>query len=192
MCLILLLTGSPAGTQLRVLLDGLIVAAAIFGAAWVTWLETVCAAQPHDLMSVAMSLVYPVVDIALITVAASDTAFAYLTATDGFGDHHVIAIGWAWGFALGSAALSAVRDSSADTGPQATTVSRWLPDVPVLLSAVPRTPVLIAGLAGVRGRGGDRRGGGDPAVRDPRGESPVACRGRRGDAHPGRRLRDAR
>ncbi len=174
-CLILLLTASPAGTQLRVLLDGLIVAAAIFGAAWVTWLQTVYAAQPHHVVSVAMSLVYPVIDIALITVAAllclratasrraqlamtagliaiaaSDTAFAYLTATHGYDGHHEIAIGWAWGFALlGSAALSAARGSSVETGSQATSVSVWLPYVPVLLSAVLCTPVLIAGLGPV-------------------------------------------
>lgn len=176
LCLIVLLTASPSGTQLRVLLDGLIVAAAIFGAAWVTWLQTVYAAQPHDVVTVAMSLVYPVVDIALITVAAlmclrasasrrpplalmtvgllaiaaSDTAFAYLTATNGYNDHHEIAIGWAWGFALlGAGALSAARGSSAQAGRPATAVSKWLPYVPVLLSAVLCTPVLIAGLGPV-------------------------------------------
>ncbi|KRE31775.1 hypothetical protein ASG82_02055 [Mycobacterium sp. Soil538] len=176
MCLILLLTVLPAGTQLRVLLDGLIVAAAIFGAAWVTWLQTVYAAQDHDVVSVAFALVYPVVDIALITVAAltclraaasrrpylalmtaglvaiaaSDTAFGYLTATDGYNDHHEIAIGWAWGFSLlGFAAVSAARESSAEAGPQTTTVSRWLPYVPVLLSGVLCTPVLIARLGPV-------------------------------------------
>lgn len=176
MCLILMLTAAPTGTQLRVLLDGLIVAAAIFGAAWVTWLQTVYAAQGGDVVSVAMSLVYPVVDIALITVAAlmclraapsrrahlalmtaglvaiaaSDTAFAYLTATDGYTDHHEIAIGWAWGLVLlGVAALSATRGTSADAASRTTAVSRWLPYVPVLLSAVLCTPVLIAGLGPV-------------------------------------------
>lgn len=175
-CLVLLLTGRPAGTQLRVLLDGLIVAAAIFGAAWVTWLQTVYAAQSRDVVSVAAALVYPVVDIALITVAAlmwlraaasrrpslalmtaglvaiaaSDTAFTYLTATDGYNGHHEIAIGWAWGFCfVGCAALSAAREWSVPAVPETTAVSRWLPYVPVLLSAVLCTPVLIAGLGPV-------------------------------------------
>jgi EAL domain-containing protein (putative c-di-GMP-specific phosphodiesterase class I) len=86
----------------------------------------------------------------LVAIAASDTAFAYLTATDGYSDHHEIAVGWAWGLVLlGVAALSATRDRSVDAASRTAAVSRWLPYVPVLLSAVLCTPVLIAGLGPV-------------------------------------------
>ena len=174
--LIVMLTASAPGTQLRVLLDSLIVSAAIFGASWMTLLHTVYAVRAESVVSVAASLAYPVVDIALITIASlmllrapaerrpqlglltaglasiaiSDTAFAYHTATDGYHEHHVIALGWAWGFlAIALAALAARRTSrsaSEEAASSSPPVSGWLPYVPVLLSVVLCTPMLIAGL----------------------------------------------
>lgn len=176
LCLIVLLTAAPPGTQLRVVIDGLIVAAAIFGAAWVIWLRTVYTAQQSDVLSVAVALAYPVTDIALVTIAGlmlmrtprlrqaqmalltagligvafSDVAFAYLTATGTYDNQHHLSVGWATGFLLiAVAALRARRTGSDVPSAQPPAVSGWLPYVPVLLSAVLCTPVLIAGLGPV-------------------------------------------
>ncbi|MEH3141198.1 MAG: EAL domain-containing protein [Mycobacterium kyogaense] len=176
LCLIVLLTAAPPGTQLRVVIDGVIVAAAIFGAAWVIWLQTVYTAQQSDVLAVAVALVYPVTDIALVTIAGlmllrtpharrpqmalltvgligvsfSDVAFAYLTATATYANQHHLSVGWATGFLLiAGAAVRAAQTGSVDAGAQPPAVSGWLPYVPVLLSAVLCTPVLIAGLGPV-------------------------------------------
>ena len=176
LCLGFLLTAYPPATQLRVLLDGVIVGAALFAAVWVTLLEPVYAARSSDLLSLTVSLAYPVVDIALITVAmllllrapaekrfklamftgglvliaASATAFAYRTAVDGFYDSHFIAVGWAWGFVcIGLGAPCMPRPQPDDPHAVAQVPSRtsvWLPYVPVLASAAVCTPVLISGL----------------------------------------------
>lgn len=179
LCLALLLSVHPLGIQLRIALDGLIVGAAIFCAVWVTLLASVYTAQSASPSTVALVLSYPLVDIALLTMATlllsrapaakrpmlaaltaglvlmtlSDTAFAYLTSIEGYDDHHAIAIGWAWGFlCLGVAALVAPRTAfEADRAP-APPVSRaavWVPYVPVVVSAVICTPVLIGGLGPV-------------------------------------------
>lgn len=178
LCLGLLLLAHPAEVQLRLALDGLIVAAALFGAAWVTLLDPVYAARTSSPVTTAVALAYPTVDIALVTMAAlmlvrapvatrpvlaaltaglvlitvSDTAFAYLAAVGGLDGHHVIAIGWAWGFlCLGVAALVA-RSAGATSGPSAQNPSRaalWLPYVPVVVSAAICTPVLMGELGPV-------------------------------------------
>ncbi len=176
LCLIVKLTASPTSAQLRVLIDGVIVAAAIFGAAWVTWLQTVYAARNSDVLSVTVALAYPVIDIALVTTAGlmllrtpaarrapmalltagliaigvSDVAFAYLTATDTYDEQHYLSTGWATGFLLIAAAALGARCAGPEApDAQPAAVSGWLPYVPVLLSAVLCTPVLIAGMGPV-------------------------------------------
>ncbi|OAN39833.1 hypothetical protein A4X20_15835 [Mycolicibacterium iranicum] len=178
LCLWLLLSAHPLGIQLRIVLDGLIVGAAIFCAVWATLLNPAYTAQSAS-MSEALALSYPIVDIALVTMAIlllsrapatkrpmlvaltvglllitlSDTAFAYLTSAGGYDGHHAIAIGWAWGFlSLGVAALVAPRSAFEANRGAAPTVSRtavWLPYVPVVISAAICTPVLIVGLGPV-------------------------------------------
>ncbi|MHA0286863.1 putative bifunctional diguanylate cyclase/phosphodiesterase [Mycobacterium sp. C3-094] len=176
LCLIAMLTAAPPSAQLRVVIDGVIVAAAIFGAVWVIWLGTVYAAQRNDVPAVAVALSYPVTDIALVTIAGvmllrapavrrgqmalltaglvgisfSDVAFAYLTATDSYSGQHHLSSGWATGFLLiAAAALRARQVGSEGSSAQPPAVSGWLPYVPVLLSAVLCTPVLIAGMGPV-------------------------------------------
>lgn len=186
LCLGLLLRAHPPRVQLRLAVDGLIAGAALFGAAWVMFLDQVYAARAASPLAMTMAMVYPMVDIALITMAAlllvrapvatrpplaaltgglvlitlSDGAFAYLTAADGFPGSQVIAVGWAWGFlCLGIAALvtrsSRAATRTADRGsPRAaeqpsSRAAMWLPYVPVALSAVICTPVLIGGLGPV-------------------------------------------
>ena len=176
LCLIVMLAATPPGTQLRVVIDGVIVAAAIFGAVWVIWLGAVYAARGSDVLSVTMALVYPVTDIALVTIAGlmlsrssavrrgqmalltaglsgiafSDVAFAYLTATGTYDGQHHLAAGWATGFLLiAAAAVRARQTGSEGADAPSAPVSGWLPYVPVLLSAVLCTPVLIAGMGPV-------------------------------------------
>ncbi|TRW84832.1 EAL domain-containing protein [Mycolicibacterium sp. 018/SC-01/001] len=176
MCLIVQLTAAPPTTQLRVVIDGLIVAAAIFAAVWVIWLRTVYVARHSDVLSVAVNLVYPVTDIALVTVAGlmvlrapgarrdqlsllfaglvgvgvSDVAFAYISATDSYRGNRTLAVGWAMGFLLiAAAAVQAKRVGAQGAGAQSPAVSGWLPYVPVLLSAVLCTPVLVDGMGPV-------------------------------------------
>ncbi|MFB1299059.1 putative bifunctional diguanylate cyclase/phosphodiesterase [Mycobacterium sp. pW049] len=178
LCLVLLLSAHPPGIQVRIALDGLIVGAAVFCPVWVTFLAPVYEARSASSSAVAMALTYPVVDIALITMATlllsrapaakrpmlaaltvglvlimlSDTAFAYLTAVDGYDAHHAIAIGWAWGFlCLGVSALVAPRSAFQRNRAEApmSRAAVWLPYVPVIASAAICTPVLIAGLGPV-------------------------------------------
>lgn len=179
LCLGFLLLAHPPRVQLRLALDGVIVGAALFGAAWVTLLGPVYAAKGDFPVGVELALAYPMVDIALVSMASlmlvrasvdkrpslaaltaglvlillSDLAFAYLTAVDGYEAHHVIAIGWAWGFlCLGIAALLApqsLRESGNQPAPSSPRAAVWLPYVPVVVSAVVCTPVLIGGLGPV-------------------------------------------
>ncbi|MGE2836742.1 putative bifunctional diguanylate cyclase/phosphodiesterase [Mycobacterium sp. SMC-4] len=178
-CLVFMLSTAPQTTQVRLLLDGVIVGAALFGLAWVTVLQTVHDVRSGDPAVLAMALSYPIVDIALITVAvlmlvrapaggrrhlgwlaagltliaSSDTAYVYLTAVDTDRHYHVIAIGWAWGFlCIGKAALVTATSSGEDTVDVSSIppgLSVWLPYLPVALSAVLCTPVLVDGLGPV-------------------------------------------
>lgn len=177
-CLVFLLSASPPRVQVRLLLDGVIVGAALFGLVWVTVLQTVHSLRAERSADLAMAVAYPVVDIALITVAVlmlarapavqrrrlgwltagltliavSDTAYVYLTAVDTENHYHVIAIGWAWGFlCIGQAALQSLvpEVDSADTYPVPSRFSMWLPYLPVVLSVVLCTPLLIDGIGPV-------------------------------------------
>ena len=179
LCLVFLLTAHSPGAQLRLVLDGLIVAAALFVLSWVAVLDTVYRARSADPMSTVLSLVYPVGDIALIAIAVlllvrapapkrpelslltgglaliavSDTAFAYFAATGDLVGRHEGAVGWALGFVgIGLAALfipSADRPCNDDSGRVPSRAAMWLPYAPVLASAVLCTPVLIDGLGPV-------------------------------------------
>ncbi|BBX17226.1 GGDEF-domain containing protein [Mycolicibacterium duvalii] len=178
LCLVFLLSTTPPQTQVRMLLDGVIIGAALFGLAWVTVLQTVHSVRAGNPAAVAMALSYPIVDIALITVAVlmlvrapaggrahlawlaggltlialSDTSYAYLTAVDD--QHfHVIAIGWAWGFVcIGLAALVTCRPAVGGVTRASSVPPRlsvWLPYLPVVLSALLCTPMLVDGLGPV-------------------------------------------
>lgn len=176
LCLVLLLTAHARGARLRLLLDGLIVAAALFVLSWVAVLDEVYQARTADRVSTALSLVYPVGDILLIAlavlllvrapapnrpelslltgglalIAASDSAFAYFAAAGDLDGHQQGAVGWALGFAgIGLAALfipGADQPRGDATDRVPSRVSVWLPYIPVLASTVLCTPMLIDGL----------------------------------------------
>ena len=132
-CLVFLLTAHSPGARLRLVLDGLTVAAALFVLAWVAVLDEVYRVRSSDPISTAWSLVYPVGDIVfvavavlllvrapvhrrpelsllaggLVLIAASDTAYAYFAATEEVWGHQETAVGWVLGFvAIGLGALS--------------------------------------------------------------------------------------
>ena len=172
LALILLLGDYSRTTRLRVLLDGVITAGALFGTAWVTLLGTVYSAQVMEPTSLALTLAYPVADIAVVTIAllllvrapagarskpalltvglvliaASDTAFAYVTAVqDQY--YEAISIGYAWGFlAIGGAALVSRGAPPQRVWTQSRMTSRasmWLPFVPVTIAVAVCAPVMI-------------------------------------------------
>ena len=132
-CLVFLLTAHSPGARLRLVLDGLTVAVALFVLAWVAVLDEVYRVRSSDPISTAWSLVYPVGDIVfvavavlllvrapvhrrpelsllaggLVLIAASDTAYAYFAATEEVWGHQETAVGWVLGFvAIGLGALS--------------------------------------------------------------------------------------
>ena len=125
--------GYSGQSRIRFVLDGFIVAGALFEISWVLVLQDVYEAGGTSGFALALSLAYPVADIAILTVAVlvlarartgrrttlamltagvvlmalSDSAFAYLTAHDTYFSGHFIDIGWAAG-------ISDVRHGGAD------------------------------------------------------------------------------
>ena len=74
----------------------------------------------------------------VVLMALSDSAFAYLTAHDGYHSGHVIDIGWATAFlTFGMAALISrrVSETAVVMSQVPSRVSMWLPYVPVAVAA---------------------------------------------------------
>lgn len=67
--LVALPTGNAGATLARLLLDGLLVAGSLFLLAWVVGLAELVAAGGTDTFSFALSLFYPLADLALLTMA---------------------------------------------------------------------------------------------------------------------------
>ena len=170
--LLVMLRDYPRSTMLRVLLDGVIVAGALFGAAWVALLATVYTAKVMNWVALVLSLMYPVASIAVVTIALlllvratpvergplamltiglvlilfSDVAFAYMTAVHGV-YIEAISLGYAYGFLAIAAAALMTRARAAilptKTPPVYSPASMWLPFVPVALVVVVCAPVMI-------------------------------------------------
>jgi len=124
----------PAATQtiagrLRIVLDGVMVAVALFCISWILVLGPLFAAGGDGLLATVLSLAYPVGDVVTITmlifailrarlggeagrqplyliglgltaIALSDSAFVYLTSQTSYGSGSFIDIGWFAGFAV--------------------------------------------------------------------------------------------
>ncbi len=69
LALLLMLRDYPRTTMLRVLLDAVVVAGALFGAVWVGLLATVYAAQAMDWLALMLVLMYPIAGVAVVTIA---------------------------------------------------------------------------------------------------------------------------
>lgn len=163
--MVLLPAGYSSGSRLRYVLDGFIVAGALFEIAWVLVLRTVYDAGGANAFALGLSLAYPIADIVILTVAAivltrartgrrstlamltggvvlmalSDGAFVYLTARGGYVSGHVVDIGWAAAFlTFGMAALISRRAPETEVvlSQVPSRVSLWLLYVPVAVAAM--------------------------------------------------------
>lgn len=174
----LALTLFPAGysyhSRTRVVLDGLIVAAALFEISWVLVLQGLYEAGGASRFALGVSLAYPVTDIVVVAVgllvlarartdqrttlvlltagsalnALSDSAFVYLTAHDAYQSGNAIDVGWLAALVmLSSAALVSRRAPHAEPVQKAEVPSRgsmWWPYLPLLPAAAVCGPKLMA------------------------------------------------
>ena len=157
---------SRATSLLRTILDALLIAGSLFIISWATVLGTVYRAGSQGLLAQLISLAYPAGDIVIGTIVLivasrapranrwplvllaggltanllSDSAFAYLTATNTYGSGNVSDTGWAAGYLL--IAIAGLRAASTRPAtPQAndgTTGRIWLmlPYLPIAGAAI--------------------------------------------------------
>ncbi|MGD9620339.1 MAG: putative bifunctional diguanylate cyclase/phosphodiesterase [Mycolicibacterium sp.] len=172
LALLFLWDAYPRATRMRAILDGTIVAGALFGAAWMALLGTVYSVEPRESLSVALTLAYPVADIALVTIALlllvrvrpadrpmvamltaglvligiADVAYAYVTAVKSQ-YYEAISIGYAWGFlAIAGAAMvtrRAPKEHVWERTHPPSPASIWVPFVPLVIGAAVSTPILV-------------------------------------------------
>jgi diguanylate cyclase (GGDEF)-like protein len=177
-CLALLMfsAGNSGQSQVRLILDGAIVAGSFFVISWVSGLRELFETGTDSPLAHAVSLAYPLTDVVMTTVAVivltrsragqrgwmtlltlgialtgvSDSAFVLLNADDGYQSGNLIDLAWCAGLLLMAlAALFATRTPPAGPAPVSmpTQVSLWLIYVPVLLA----TTATVLSLAGETG-----------------------------------------
>ena len=173
LALVVLPIGYSGHAQSRLVLDGLIVAAALFGVSWVAVLRSVYDAAGPSSLAAGLSLAYPVTDIVILTVALlviararrghritlllltsglvlnalSDSVFTYLAVQGSYHSGNVIDIGWVASLLLlGMAGLVSRR--TAFTEEQATRMpsraEMWLPYLPLVLAAAVCAPEFLS------------------------------------------------
>jgi diguanylate cyclase (GGDEF)-like protein/PAS domain S-box-containing protein len=157
---------SRAASLLRTILDALLIAGSLFIISWATVLGTVYRAGSEGLLAQLISLAYPASDIVIGTIVLivasrapranrlplvllaggltanllSDSAFAYLTATNTYGAGNVSDTGWAAGYLL--IAIAGLRAASTRAATpvanEGTTGRIWLmlPYLPIAGAAV--------------------------------------------------------
>ncbi len=162
-------SGYSNQSRARAVLDGFIVAGALFEISWVFVMQSVYNAGGTTGFALGLSLTYPVIDVAILTVAVmvlarartgrritlamltagvvlmalSDSAFAYLSAHDAYHSGNLIDIGWAAAFlTFGMAALVSrhVPETTVVMSQAPSRVSMWLPYVPVGIAALVCVP----------------------------------------------------
>jgi diguanylate cyclase (GGDEF)-like protein len=128
----------------RLVLDGLIVVAALFQVSWILVLQGVYDAGGTSPFAFGLALAYPVGDLVVIAVALlvlararpgqrrtltlltagvtlmalSDSAFVYVTAHDAYRGSSIVNVGWVVGLlVIGIAALVTQREPTSDAGP---------------------------------------------------------------------------
>jgi Diguanylate cyclase, GGDEF domain len=158
---VLLLSANDRGqSRKRLILDGIIVAASLFLISWVTVLDGVFHAGGDTSLAFAVSLAYPIADVAIITIAwarafaayrpsvglvvagliliaVSDSVFAALTAVGGYYTGHLVDLGWIIGCGLlGMAALRSIGEppSEPTIGLISSRVRLWVPYLPLMLA----------------------------------------------------------
>ncbi|HEY6647225.1 MAG TPA: bifunctional diguanylate cyclase/phosphodiesterase [Mycobacterium sp.] len=158
---VLLLSETDRGqSRKRLLLDGVVVATSVFLVSWVTVLDNVFRAGGETRLAFAVSLAYPLADIAIITIAwaraaaayrhslglliagliiiaVCDSVFAGMTAVNSYYTGNMIDLGWLAGCGvLGLAALRSIGEQPVE--PTMTLISSharlWLPYLPLVLA----------------------------------------------------------
>jgi diguanylate cyclase len=164
--------GHSGHSRSRVVLDGLLVVAAVFQISWVTVLRGVYDAGGTSRFSFGLALSYPAGDLVVITVAVlvvaqsrtaqrraltllttgvvlmalSDSAFVYLTAHHAYRGGTVVDVGWLMGLlVIGVAALMTFREPSPDAGPVRvpSKAALSLPYVPIAAAIAVCTPTVM-------------------------------------------------
>ncbi len=162
--LLLLSSGFSRASRTRLVVDGLVVAGSFTIVGWITVLDKIGKAAPDDRLKVAISVSYPVLDAAVLTIgvlvvmraqggqrrtlalltsamlaiAISDGAFVYLTATQQPTADALLYLGWLGGLGLFVAAAVTGRSFAHRDVVVAQPVSWtsvWLPFVPLLLAS---------------------------------------------------------
>jgi len=157
---VFLSTGNSSRSRIRLILDGLIVAASLFLVAWVTVIGNVFHAGGDSRLALTVSLAYPIADVIIITIAWASTVIAYrpsmgllvagliiialsdsiftaMTAVNDYLTGSTVDLGWLAGCGvLGLAALRSIGEplrerTSAVIPPRA---RQWLVYLPVLLA----------------------------------------------------------
>ena len=170
--LLLFPAGYSGHTRTRMVLDGLIVAGALFEVAWVLVIRSIYDAGGASRLAVGLSMAYPAADVVIITVAVivlarastrqrmtltlmtvgivlmalSGSAFLYLTAHDAYSSASRIDLGWAAGLLIiGVAALVTCVSPAADTAapPSRSQASMWLPYLPLGIAAAICAPAFM-------------------------------------------------
>jgi diguanylate cyclase len=170
--MVLFPTGYSGQSRARFILDGFIVAGALFEISWVLVLRSVYNAGGTSGFALGLSLAYPIADITILTVAvmvlarartgrrttlamltvavilmaSSDSAFAYLTAHGAYRSGHLIDIGWAAAFlTFGMAALVSRGgpETAVVVSQLPSRVSMWLPYLPVAIVALVCIPAYL-------------------------------------------------
>ncbi len=170
--MVLFPVGYSGHSRARFLLDGFIVAGALFEISWVFVLRSIFESEGTRSFTLALAVAYPVSDIVVATIAImvlarartgrrstlamlaggvvfmafSDSAFAYLSAQGVYMTGHVVDIGWAIAFlTFGMAALLSRRapDTEVVDTQLPAKVSMWLPYVPVAIAALVCIPAYL-------------------------------------------------
>jgi diguanylate cyclase (GGDEF)-like protein len=142
----------------RLVLDGLMVAASLFGVSWVTALGQVYRSATEGGLGLLVGIAYPISDLVMITVgvlvvvqarvragllllilglvgmAIADSAFSYLTAAGSYHTGSVVDIAWVSAFLL--LGVAALRDTGSETEPVSGAVSAGYLVLPYFLVAV--------------------------------------------------------
>lgn len=172
LAMVLFPVGYSKHSRARFLLDGFIVAGALFEVAWMLVLRRIYEVGDTGLVGLGLSLAYPIADIAIITVAllvlarartgrrmtlalltvgvilmaVADGYFVYLTAYDIYYSGHFANIAWAAAFlAFSVAALASRRVPEVEVvAPQLPSpVSTWMPYIPIALAALVCIPTYL-------------------------------------------------
>lgn len=158
-------TARSAQSQVRLVLDGVIVAASLFLVSWLTILQPVYEAGAESGLAMVISLAYPASDLVVLTVAAyvlvrsgsyqrpslilftlgmacialSDSVFVYLAANDRYSSGDPIDIGWVAGALLIAVAAATGRGDQTgerDAVQLPSWASVWLPYAPLMAAGI--------------------------------------------------------